>query len=131
LVKKIPQSEKYVGAACSHDMKTRYHITKGGIMKRILLLLSVFVFILSFDNVNAEKKWWQEWPRFPKGNRITAKQVKQLQQAGSKMVFVYSGYEVNEVVCGSLIIPYNKVPPEADGSRIRVRIPKDWWVMCY
>lgn len=103
-------------------------------MKRIFLLIFVFVLIFPFNCANADKKWWQKWPRFPTGLRITVKQVKSLAMRGERVVFVYSGYEGgegDEVVCGSIIIPYIKVPPFADGSTIKVRIPKDWWIICF
>ncbi|MFX0116918.1 MAG: hypothetical protein ACFFB3_20385 [Candidatus Hodarchaeota archaeon] len=103
-------------------------------MKRLFLIFSVFSLILTSNSVKAGKKWWQEWPEFPKGLRITAQQVLQLQRAAEKMVFIYAGYELGEgdkVVCGSLIIPYIKVPPYADGSNVKVRIPKDWWIICF
>ena len=104
-------------------------------MRRLgITFCAVFMFLAATGAEAAQKKWWRTWPEFPKGLRITAEQVKQLHQVGQKMVFVYSGYEGgegDEVVCGSLIIPYIKVPPYADGSTIRVRIPKDWWIMCF
>jgi hypothetical protein len=103
-------------------------------MKRIFLFLFVFTLVFPLDCVNADKKWWKKWPRFPKGLRITAEQVKLVQHSGERVIFVYSGYEGgegDEVVCGSLIIPYLKVPPFADGSTVRLRIPKNCWIMCF
>ena len=105
-------------------------------MKRIFFLLFALFLIYPFGSADPGKgkKWWQKWPRFPKGNRISAKQVKMLMREGANMVFVYSGYEGGEgddIVCGSLIIPYDEVPPFGDGSRVGIRIPKDWWVICY
>jgi hypothetical protein len=88
----------------------------------ILTLISQFAYA---------QEWWQKWDNYPKVPRITAKEVKNLMLAGEKIVFVYAGYEIDQVVCGSYYIPYTKVPPNSDGSRVDFRIPKDYWIMCY
>ncbi len=78
------------------------------------------------------QKWWRSWETPPKVPEITAKMAKDLLLSGEKAVFVYAGYDVPEMVCGSLYIPYTLVPPYADGSRINLSsIPKDWWIFCY
>lgn len=96
-------------------------------IKKLLLTL-----IISFlcQTLYAEESW-QKWDNYPKVPRITAKQVKALMLKGGKIVFIYAGYEVQEVVCGSYYIPYTLVPPSADGSKIKLKIPKDYWIMCY
>ena len=95
-----------------------------------ILLIAAFA-VMAHTSANAEQPWWKKWPRYPNVPRISAKQVKQLMLAGEKVVFVYSGYKVKEVVCGSFIIPYTLVPPYADGSKVKIRLPKDYWIMCY
>ena len=87
---------------------------------------------ICLPSLGAQKKWWQTWPNYPKVPRITASEVKQIVLSGQKAIFVYSGYEVREMVCGSLIITYGLVPPQADGSRVNLTgIPKDAWIFCY
>lgn len=103
-------------------------------MKKSLIIILIVGFMISFsnDSIGASKKlWWQKWNRYPNVPRIQAEQVKSLVRSGKKIVFIYAGYAVKEVVCGSLILPYNLVPPFADGSRIKLRIPKTAWIMCY
>lgn len=59
-------------------------------------------------------------------------QVKRMLKNGEKMVFVYAGYDVDKVLCGSVYLPYTLVPPESDGSRVNLKVfPKDIWIMCY
>jgi hypothetical protein len=94
-------------------------------------MLAVVLLIFTFNYADAEEKWWKKWPSHPDVPRITAKEVKALMLAGENMLFVYAGYETKEIVCGSLIIPYTLVPPFDDGSRVKLRIPKDYWIMCY
>lgn len=103
---------------------------EGGAMKRITVMLIVAMLIL-ISNVAYAQEWWQTWDNYPKVPRITAKEVKQLMMVGEKMVFVYAGYEVDQVVCGSHYIPYTRVPPNSDGSTVNFKIPKDYWIMCY
>jgi hypothetical protein len=95
------------------------------------LLIALILSLLSVNHAKAEEKWWEKWDSKPNAPRITAKEVKALMMAGEKIIFVYAGYETKEIVCGSLIIPYTLVPPSADGSRVKLRIPKDYWIMCY
>lgn len=100
--------------------------------KRVLLLGTLLCcMLLVIHTTFAEQYWWQKWSLYPDVPRITAKEVKRLFLSGQKMVFVYCGYKIKEVVCGSYIIPYTLVPPYADGSKVRIRIPKNYWVMCY
>jgi len=99
-------------------------------MKRIIIMLGFLILIL-ISPVAHGQEWWQTWEVYPKVPRITAKEVKNLMLANEKIVFVYAGYEVDKVVCGSLYIPYTKVPPNSDGSAVNFRFPKDYWVMCY
>jgi len=102
------------------------------VSKKVYLLFSFWLVVLLVGSTaGAGQKWWQKWPTHPKVPKITAKQVRILLNSGHKMVFVYAGYKVKRVVCGSLIIPYGLVPPFGDGSRVRLRIPKDYWIMCY
>jgi hypothetical protein len=100
----------------------------------ILLVIILCLIFSSPIHAQKDKKWWEKWdpyPKDPKVPRITAKQVKNLMLAGEKIVFVYAGYKVNEVVCGSFYVPYTLVPPGADGSGVRIKIPKNYWIMCY
>ena len=102
-------------------------------MKKLTITLCLSFVFLFCTSVDAEQ-WWRKWDAFPKDPkvpRITAKQVKDLMLAGEKMVFVYAGYKTREVVCGSFYVPYTLVPPKADGSGVRIRIPKNYWIMCY
>lgn len=99
-------------------------------MNRVLISL-LFVFVLTSSQVNAEEQWWKKWPSHPDVPRITAKEVKALIMAGEKVLLVYAGYKIEKVICGSIVIPYTLVPPNSDGSRVKLRIPKDYWIMCY
>ena len=103
---------------------------KGGAMKKIIIMLIFLIFTL-ISNGSYAQEWWQRWDNFPKVPRITAKEVKKLMLSGEKIVFVYAGYEVDQVACGSIYIPYTKVPPNSDGSTVNFNIPKDYWIMCY
>jgi hypothetical protein len=99
-------------------------------IKKILIFSMIAAmpqFLIGF-----EKKWWQKWDNFPDVPTITAAQAKQIMLSGEKTLFIYGGYKVSEVVCGSLIIPFNLVPPNDDGSRVNLAaIPKDSWILCY
>lgn len=102
-------------------------------MKRRLVILFSFILIL-FNSTYAigAQKWWHKWSNFPNVPRITVEKVQQLMNRGEKVIFIYTGYKVKEVVCGSLYIPYTLVPPADSGSRIKIdKIPKDWWILCY
>jgi hypothetical protein len=99
-------------------------------MKRIIII-PIFLILILISTVAYGQEWWQTWDNYPKVPRITAKEVKNLMLAGEKMVFVYAGYEVDKIVCGSLYIPYTLVPPNSDGSGVNFRVPKDYWIMCY
>lgn len=100
-------------------------------MKRITIILCFFILTLILDVAYAEQ-WWQQWDSFPKAPTITADRVKYMMLGGEKkIVFVYAGYWVDEIVCGSFYIPYTKVPPFSDGSKVNFKVPKDYWVMCY
>lgn len=104
-----------------------------GMLKRISFRVAgpcVAIFLMC-SSVGAGQLWWQKWSRYPKVPRVTAGEVKTLMLSGQKMIFVYAGYKVKEVVCGSLIIPYTLVPPYADGSKVKLHIPKNYWIMCY
>ena len=94
------------------------------------ILITILLIISITSSANAQE-WWQKWDNYPKVPRITAKEVKQLMLANEKIVFVYAGYEVDQVVCGSFYIPYTWVPPFNDGSSVNLRFPKDYWIMCY
>ncbi len=77
---------------------------------------------------------WKEWNMFPKGAdapRYTAERVQELLVSGEKMVFVYAGYQTDTVICGSIFLPYNWVPPVGSGSRVSLNIPKDTWMVAY
>ena len=99
-------------------------------MNKLIKIISYSLIILISTSVNAQE-WWQKWETYPKVPKISAKEVKERYLAGEKMVFVYGGFEVKEVVCGSLIIPYTLVPPSNDGSSVNYRIPLDYWILCY
>jgi hypothetical protein len=105
-------------------------MVEGGAMKRIIMVLSSVIFTL-IANVSYGQEWWQKWDNFPKVPKITASEVKKMMLAGGKIIFVYAGYEVDQVVCGSFYIPYTKVPPSSDGSSVNIRFPKDYWIVCY
>lgn len=103
-------------------------------MKKKYSLILLIIFLVLSSSSYAEKKWWQKWPSHPEGLRISVDIVKYLLQKGEKITFIYAGYEGGEgdnIVCGSLIIPYNKVPPNADGSRVKVKFTPDRWLLCY
>ena len=99
-------------------------------MKRIGIMVGV-LFLTLVSNVAYAQEWWQQWDSYPRVPKITAGEVKTMMLAGGKIAFVYAGYAVKEVVCGSYYIPYTEVPPSSDGSRVDLKIPKDYWVMCY
>ncbi len=105
-------------------------------MKKTVCIISFFL-CLFFANSGqgGQKQWWEKWDAFPKGNkapRIMPEKVRELMMAGEKVVFVYAGYDVDTVLCGSLYLPYTLVPPESDGSRVNLKLlPKDGWIMCY
>ena len=95
-------------------------------------LIAALLFSVAPIASGFETKWWQSWDNYPKVPKVTAAQAKMLVSSGEKVVLVYSGYKVQSVACGSLVIPFNFVPPNADGSRINLTaIPKDWWVLVY
>ena len=102
-------------------------------MKKISIVVGLCMMVsLMCLSASAGQPWWKKWPSHPPNvPRITAKEVKNLMLSGEKIVFVYTGYKVKKVVCGSLIIPYTLVPPRSDGSRVRLRVPKNYWIMCY
>lgn len=100
-------------------------------MNKCILALTLITNMF-LTSAGPQKAWWQEWSNFPKAPRISAADVKTLVLGGEKALFVYSGYKVPEQVCGSVYIPYTLVPPNADGSRVRLdSIPKDYWIFCY
>jgi hypothetical protein len=92
------------------------------------LILSMSIFISS--PISAQE-WWKKWDSYPKVPKILVSEVKTMMLAGENIVFVYAGYRVDEIVCGSFYIPYTKVPPSSDGSSVNFRFPKDYWIMCY
>ena len=94
-------------------------------------ILITILLIISITSSAHAQEWWQKWDNYPKVPRITAKEVKQMMLANEKIVFVYAGYEVDQVLCGSFYIPYTKVPPSSDGSTVNIQFPKDYWIMCY
>lgn len=101
-------------------------------MKRIWLFLMMVCVMGFFEPAGAEELWWKKWQAHPKDMpRITAKEVKALMMSGEKILFVYAGYKIDSVVCGSVVVPYTLVPPFGDGSRAKLKIPKDVWIMCY
>ena len=99
-------------------------------MMKFLVALSLLIAILVPAHADAQK-WWELWDDFPKVPKITAREVKNMMLAGEKIILVYTGYPVNQIVCGSFFIPYSKVPPRGDGSTINLAFPKDQWIMCY
>jgi hypothetical protein len=99
-------------------------------MKRIIII-PIFLILILISTVAYCQEWWQTWDSYPKVPRITAREVKKMMLAGEKIIFVYAGYKVDTVVCGSFYIPYTKVPPNSDGSSVNIRFPKDYWIICY
>ncbi len=104
-------------------------------MKKKLILFTMIGMLISAYTYSAEQTWWKKFDRFPKQDkapRIMPDQVKQMLKNDEKMVFVYAGYDVKKVLCGSIYVPYTLVPPESDGSRVDLKVfPKDIWIMCY
>lgn len=74
---------------------------------------------------------WKSWDNYPNVQRMTADQIKKLMVAGEEMVFIYAGYRTDKVVCGSMYLPYTAVPPNASGSAVNMRFPKDTWMVAY
>ena len=99
-------------------------------MIKYLVALSLFITILVPAHAGAQK-WWETWDDFPKVPKVTAREVKNMMLGGEKIIFVYTGYAVTEIVCGSFFIPYSKVPPRGDGSTVAITFPRDQWIMCY
>jgi hypothetical protein len=102
-------------------------------MRRVVLIGVICLVVLSVCEplFGKETRWWRKWNNFPNVPRITVEEVQELMMQGQPMAFVYAGYQTDQVLCGSVIVPYTWVPPHSDGSRVRLRIPKDWWVMVY
>ncbi len=103
--------------------------------KKVILFTMMFMVMSAYAFGETKKPWWKEFSAFPgpdKAPRIMPDQVKRMLQSGEKMVFVYAGYDVEKVLCGSVYVPYTLVPPETDGSRVNLKVfPKDIWIMCY
>ncbi len=99
--------------------------------KMFLLVLIIMVLFVSAAHAQKPKKWWQKWNNYPDVPRITAHEVKKLMLAGEKMVFIYAGYKTDKIICGSGYIPYTSVPPRTSGSKVRFKVPKNYWIMCY
>jgi hypothetical protein len=96
------------------------------------IIIAALLFSMTPLLPGLEKMWWESWDNFPQVPKVTAAQAKMIVSGGQKAVLVYSGYKVQAVVCGSLVIPFQFVPPNADGSRINLAsIPKDYWVLVY
>ena len=100
-------------------------------MRKSIAAVSFLTLVCMCVHAYAQEEWWQKWDNYPKVPKITASQVKQYMLSGEKIIFVYAGYEVDQVVCGSLYIPYTKVPPSGDGSTVTIPVPKNYWIMCY
>lgn len=102
-------------------------------MRRTLMLACIGYFILAYSNClwSVETPWWKQWDNYPKVPRITVEEIKKLMIEGQPIAFVYAGYKVNEILCGAAIVPYTWVPPNSDGSRVRLKITKNHWVMVY
>ncbi len=100
---------------------------------RLSILTIILFFLFSLGNASAQGvPDYKSWDRHPQHMpRITAEEVRQLMLSGENILFVYAGYEVEEVVCGSVFISYLWVPPSGDGSMVRPTFPKDWWVLAY
>lgn len=79
----------------------------------------------------AEQKWWKTWPNYPNVARISADTAKSIVKSGDKVAFVYAGYKKESVVCGSVFVDFMWVPPNGDGSRVKLNLPKDYWLLCY
>ena len=103
-------------------------------MKKNIILLVLFLFLLFFvSNLYAGKapRNWKQWNRYPKVPRMTGEQIKYLMQSGERIIFVYAGYEIEKTICGSIFIPYNKVPPYASGANYNFKFPKNAWLLAY
>lgn len=98
-------------------------------MKKIIIFCIIFVF-LPFSLL-ADQPWYKKWSNFPNAPRIHKEEVKKLIMSGQKVALIYSGYKTNRVICNSFYIPYLAVPPNADGSRVVLPFPKDYWLLCY
>jgi hypothetical protein len=98
---------------------------------------AAYAFIMSMVLIvpaNASEKkeaWWKQWNNFPNVPRITAEEVKELLLRGEKIALIYAGYKVSSVACGSYYLPYTSVPPNADGSSVKLIVPKNYWIVCY
>ncbi|MDO3379726.1 hypothetical protein [Geoalkalibacter halelectricus] len=103
---------------------------------KILIILFCFLFV-GLPDVSMSAKTppnWRDWPTHPKGDiapRMTASQVREIFLSGEKMVFVYAGYLTESVVCSSIFLPYNAVPPFGNGARVNLDLPKDTWMVAY
>jgi hypothetical protein len=97
----------------------------------LLFFFSLVCFVSIGGGTEAHADWWKAWNRYPNVPRITGPEIKAVLSAREPFVFVYAGYQIHTIVCGSLIIPYTFVPPYADGSRVKLTLPKDMWIFAY
>lgn len=107
-------------------------------MHKILLLLvalacAALVGPLGAVAARAEgtQPWYKSWNAFPDVPKMEQPAVEQLLRTNTPVIFIYAGYKVPELVCGTLLLTYTAVPPESDGSTVRFKAPKDAWVLVY
>lgn len=103
-------------------------------MKKLLLFLA-FVLLLALPATAGSKVPynWKSWDSYPDVPRISAAFVaKTLLDKEEKIVLIYAGYEKSRVICSSIFLPYNLVPPHGSGARINLPdFPKDTLMVAY
>jgi len=73
-------------------------------MRRLLISFSIILILIFISSSYAFGD--QKLQNIP---RITVKDIQRLMAIGAKVLFVYSGYEVDKIVCGSLYMPYTRL----------------------
>ena len=63
--------------------------------------------------------------------RLSAKAAMTLVKQGVKYVIIDSATFGSEDVCGAIFISYSWVPPWTKKPRIKVKIPKDYYIFVY
>jgi hypothetical protein len=104
-------------------------------MRKKILIISIILLLFGYSSMLQAGKVpanWKNWNRYPDVPRITGEQIKHMMLSGEKIIFIYAGYEIGESICGSIFIPYNKVPPFGSGSGYsNLKFPKDAWLFAY
>ena len=100
--------------------------------KFVLSLLFLLIVVCPASAGSKVPPNWGAWEVHPEVERISAPMVADLLMKGEKMVFVYAGYKKADVICSSIFMPYNKIPPYEDGSSINMPdFPKDTLMVVY